>query len=285
LTLNAVHATNGIFADISAPTKPIQRGSVIVGWFICICVEQHINSVDTKMSTSTPIDRLGPPVPDTPAKPPTYDIKFTGQHVSIVPVHPSHAEALYAQVSGPEHASLFDYLFDDPPQSLSAFTASLAQKGSTTNPWTYTILLNSTSTPVGLASLMRMDLPNRVIEIGSILYTPSLQRTPAATEVQFLFASYVFDTLGFRRYEWKCNALNKPSMRAAERLGFVYEGTFRQHMIARGRNRDTAWFAIVDGEWEGVKRGFEGWLREKNFEDGRQKKKLEEFREGGVGRG
>ncbi|KAF2450038.1 acyl-CoA N-acyltransferase [Karstenula rhodostoma CBS 690.94] len=233
------------------------------------------------MSTPTSNDeKFGPLVPDTPANPPTYDIKLTGHHVTIVPVHPIHAEALYAQVSGPSNASLFDYLFDDPPESLSAFRASLAKKAETTNPWTYTILLNTTSQPVGLASLMRMELPNRTIEIGSILYTPTLQRTPAATEVQYLFASYVFDTLRFRRYEWKCNDLNKPSIRAAKRLGFVYEGTFRQHMIARGRNRDTAWFAMLDGEWEGVKRGFEGWLAEGNFEQGVQKRRLEEFREG-----
>lgn len=231
------------------------------------------------MSTSTSNEKFGPPVPDTPAKAPTYDIKLTGQHVTIVPVHPDHATDLYEQVKGPENASLFDYLFDEPPSSASALSTLLAQKASTTNPWTYTILLNSTSKPVGMASLMRMDLPNRVIEIGSILYTPALQRTPAATEVQYLFASYVFDTLGFRRYEWKCNDLNGPSKRAAVRLGFVYEGTFRQHMIARGRNRDTAWFSIVDGEWEGVKRGFEGWLGRENFgEDGRQRRRLEEFR-------
>ncbi|KAK7183270.1 hypothetical protein DPSP01_011787 [Paraphaeosphaeria sporulosa] len=225
--------------------------------------------------------KLGAAVPDTPVIIPTYDIKLTGTHVTIVPVHPSFAEALYAQVSGPENASLFDYLFDDPPESLDQFRVSLAKKAETTNPWTYTILLNSTSQPVGLASLMRMDAPNRVIEIGSILYAPSLQRTPAATEVQYLFASYVFDTLHFRRYEWKCNDLNKPSMKAAKRLGFRYEGTFRQHMIARGRNRDTAWFSIVDGEWEGVREAFEGWLEERNFDEGgRQKKRLEEFRQG-----
>ncbi|KAL1600731.1 hypothetical protein SLS60_007119 [Paraconiothyrium brasiliense] len=229
----------------------------------------------------TPIEKFGPEVPDTPAKPPTPNINLQGQHVTIIPVHPDHAADLYDQVKGPENASLFDYLFDEPPASLASFRASLATKAESTNPWTYTIRLNATSKPVGMASLMRMDLPNRVIEIGSILYTPALQRTPAATEVQYLFAKYVFDTLGFRRYEWKCNDLNGPSKRAAKRLGFVYEGTFRQHMIARGRNRDTAWFAIVDRDWEGVKRGFEGWLAGENFGvDGRQKRRLEEFREG-----
>lgn len=118
------------------------------------------------------------------------------------------------------------------------------------------------------------------MEIGSILYAPVLQRTPAATEVQLLLATYVFETLRFRRYEWKCNALNGPSVRAAKRLGFTYEGTFRQHMIVKGRSRDTAWFSMVDGEWARVKRGFEGWLAEENFEGGVQKRRLEEVREG-----
>ncbi|KAF9741892.1 hypothetical protein PMIN06_007995 [Paraphaeosphaeria minitans] len=224
-------------------------------------------------------EKSTPAVPDTPAIAPTYDVKLTGQYVTIIPVSPSHAEALYPQISGPERASLFEYLSGDPPESLDQFRASLAKKADTTNPWTYTILLSSTSQPVGLVSLLRMDARNRVIEIGSILYAPSLQRTPAATEVQYLFASYVFDTLHFRRYEWKCNDRNKPSLKAAKRLGFTYEGTFRQHMITRGRNRDTAWFSIVDGEWGGLKGAFEGWLEEGNFDEGRQKKRLEDFRE------
>ncbi|KAJ4304807.1 hypothetical protein N0V90_000335 [Kalmusia sp. IMI 367209] len=233
-----------------------------------------------EMAPSSVDPKLGPVVPNTPAQPPTYDIKLTGQHVTIVPTHPDHAADLFSQVNGADKASLFDYLFDDPPTSLDSFRASLATKASTTNPWTYTILLNGqVPRAVGMASLMRMDLPNRVIEVGSILYTPSLQRTPAATEAMYLLASYVFDTLGFRRYEWKCNALNEPSKRAAKRLGFVYEGTFRQHMIARGRNRDTAWFSIVDGEWADVKGAMEKWLDQSNFDgEGGQKRNLENFR-------
>jgi RimJ/RimL family protein N-acetyltransferase len=106
----------------------------------------------------------------------------------------------------------------------------------------------------------------RVIEVGNIVYSPGLQRTPAGTEAQYLIARHVFETLGYRRYEWKCNALNEPSKRAALRLGFTYEGTFRQHMIVKGRNRDTAWFAILDGEWPAVKAAFEHWLSPSNFD-------------------
>ncbi|KAL6706646.1 hypothetical protein ACN47E_005188 [Coniothyrium glycines] len=236
------------------------------------------------MSASLSSNKFGPSVGSTPAQPPTYDINLVGQYTTIVAVHPDHADALYAQISGIDRAHLFDYLFDYPPASAASWRATLAEKAATTNPWTYTILLNPSSPgedpiPVGLAALMRMDLPNRVIEIGSLLYSPKLQRTRAATEAQYLLASYVFDTLHFRRYEWKCNSLNEPSMRAAARLGFTYEGTFRQHMVQKGRNRDTAWFSVVDGEWQGIKKGMEGWLSRDNFDDeGRQRRRLEEFR-------
>ena len=106
----------------------------------------------------------------------------------------------------------------------------------------------------------------RVVEVGHIVYSPALQRTPLATEAQFLLMRYAFETLGYRRYEWKCNALNAPSRRAALRFGFKFEGLFRQHMIAKGRNRDTAWFSILDSEWPARKAAFERWLAPENFD-------------------
>lgn len=244
-----------------------------------------VHKVLPRMAAPNPDDsKFGPIVPDKPATPPSYDITLSGHYATLVPVHADHAADLYSLVSGAENTTLFDYLFDVPPASLEDFQTSLAHKAATTNPWTYSILTRSSEDgklrAVGMASLMRMDLPNRVIEVGSILFAPTLQRTPAATEAMYLLARYVFETLGFRRYEWKCNALNEPSRRAAARLGFVYEGTFRQHMIARGRNRDTAWFAMLDGEWPGVKGAMEGWLDEGNFdEQGKQRRRLEEFKE------
>jgi RimJ/RimL family protein N-acetyltransferase len=115
----------------------------------------------------------------------------------------------------------------------------------------------------------------RVIEVGNIVYSPALQRTPLATEAQYLIARYAFETLGYRRYEWKCNALNAASRRAAERFGFTYEGLFRQHMIVKGQSRDTAWFSMLDSEWPARKKAFERWLDPANFDrDGRQKTKL-----------
>ena len=113
---------------------------------------------------------------------------------------------------------------------------------------------------------MRIDPANRVIEVGNILYTPALQRTPGATEAQYLLARYIFDELGYRRYEWKCNDLNAPSRRAALRFGFTYEGTFRQHLIVKGRNRDTAWYSMLDGEWPSRRAAFETWLAPDNFD-------------------
>jgi RimJ/RimL family protein N-acetyltransferase len=125
---------------------------------------------------------------------------------------------------------------------------------------------------------MRIDQANGVVEVGNILMTPALQRTTAATEAMYLMARHVFEDLGYRRYEWKCNALNEPSRRAALRYGFTFEGIFRQHMIVKSQNRDTAWFSLLDHEWPARKRAFEAWLNPANFDaNGRQLKALSEF--------
>src|SRR6185312_12554218 len=132
---------------------------------------------------------------------------------------------------------------------------------------------------VGLFSLMEIRPANRVIEVGNVTYSPALQRTPLGTEAQYLLMRYAFETLGYRRYEWKCDALNAASRRAAERFGFKFEGTFRQHMIVKGRSRDTHWLSILDGEWPARKAGFERWLAPENFgSDGKQKTSLAAFR-------
>jgi RimJ/RimL family protein N-acetyltransferase len=126
---------------------------------------------------------------------------------------------------------------------------------------------------------MRTDPANGVIEIGNIYWGPLISRRPAATEAQFLFMKYVFDELGYRRYEWKCNNRNEPSKRAAIRFGFQPEGIFRQHLIVRGENRDTAWFSIIDKEWPALRAAYETWLNPSNFEaSGTQKRRLEECR-------
>lgn len=137
-----------------------------------------------------------------------------------------------------------------------------------------------TGNVLGMGSYMRIDAKNGVVEIGSIAHGPAMAKSPASTEAQYLLAAHVFDTLGYRRYEWKCHNGNEPSKRAASRLGFVFEGVFRQHMISKGENRDTAWFSMIDKEWPVLRAAFEAWLDPANFdENGRQKRRLEELRE------
>lgn len=137
----------------------------------------------------------------------------------------------------------------------------------------------ATNRAVGTLALMRIDPANGVIEVGSVTFSPLLKRTPASTEAQYLLMKYAFDTLGYRRYEWKCDDLNAPSRKAAVRLGFRYEGTFRQAIVYKGRNRDTAWYSIVDGEWPAVAAAFEAWLSPDNFDtQGSQRQSLTAIR-------
>jgi RimJ/RimL family protein N-acetyltransferase len=198
-------------------------------------------------------------------------VTLAGRYATIVPAAAGHAGALYAATSGSENAYLWDYLFDGPHTNRATFDADWERKLGSKDPLFFTILDSKTATPLGYSSLMRIDPPNASIEVGSILYSPALQRTPAATEAQFLLARYVFEDLGNRRYEWKCNALNAPSRRAALRYGFQFEGIFRQHMIIKGCNRDTAWFSMLDSEWPARRAAFEAWLDPTNFDaSGRQ---------------
>jgi RimJ/RimL family protein N-acetyltransferase len=160
---------------------------------------------------------------------------------------------------------------DGPFGSQAEFESAFAKKASSTDPLFWAIADNATGVVIGQASYLRIEPAHRVIEVGNIIFTPALQRSSGATEAMYLMARYAFDDLGYRRYEWKCNALNEPSRRAALRLGFAFEGVFRQHMIVKGRNRDTAWFAMLDSEWSQRKANFERWLAPSNFDSsGRQ---------------
>ena len=175
-----------------------------------------------------------------------------------------HTHALWQAVQG--HDEVWTWLADGPYSREEDLAEALEAKQSGLAARFFAILPGCDSEAAGYASLMRMDPANGVIEVGNILYSPSLQRTPAATEAMFLMARYIFEELGYRRYEWKCNALNQPSRRAAERLGFTFEGIFRQHMIVKGRNRDTAWFSMLHSEWPARKAAFERWLSPANFD-------------------
>lgn len=198
-----------------------------------------------------------------------------GQRVTVVPLVAGHAEDLW---EGTRDPSLWEYLFDGPYENRAVFDASILKKSKTDDPLFFAILDRASGKALGYASYMRIEPAHRCIEVGSILYSSALQRTMGATEAMYLMARHVFEDLQYRRYEWKCNALNEPSRRAALRLGFTFEGIFRQHMIVKGRNRDTAWYSMLDSEWPARKAALERWLHPSNFDDGgRQKRSLSEF--------
>lgn len=216
-------------------------------------------------------------------------VRLTGRTVTLEPMSLDHVDGLFDCVCGSDNESLWQYLPGGLPAGKPQFLDFIKELIEATDRIFYTILVhdgrqadgNPKLRPAGFLSLMRIDTANRVIETGSILLSKQLQRTIPATETMYLLAKYVFEELSFRRYEWKCDNLNAPSRNAAARLGFSFEGVFRQHMIVKQRNRDTAWFSMLDGEWDRVKRGFEAWLDPGNFnEEGMQRKGLKELREG-----
>ena len=183
-----------------------------------------------------------------------------------------HRADLWDAVAG--HRHIWTYMRYGPFSDPAVFSDWLVSREETRDPFYYAIVTASGRT-LGLASLMRIEPDMRVIEVGNILLSPALQRTPLATEAQYLLARYVFETLRFRRYEWKCDALNAPSRRAALRFGFSFEGIFRDHMIIKGRSRDTAWFAMLAADWPARKAAFERWLAPENFDaDGSQRERL-----------
>jgi RimJ/RimL family protein N-acetyltransferase len=224
------------------------------------------------MTTPSAPQPLGFPVDPHPARRPERTT-LRGRVVTLAPLDAeAHAEALFEGANGGEKDRVWTYLFDGPGLDAAAFEANIAAKAQSIDPLFFAILDNSTGAAVGYQTLMRIDATHRVIEVGNILYTPAMQRTIGATEAQYLFARYVFDELGYRRYEWKCNDLNAPSKRAALRFGFTFEGVFRQHMIAKGLNRDTAWFSMLDSEWPARRAAFEAWLDPANFDAAGQQK-------------
>ena len=225
---------------------------------------------DTEAITGLPI---GVQVSAHPALPPQR-VRLAGRFVALEPLDAAlHAASLYALSQG--DAALWSYMPDGPFADAAAFHDYIDAKAKSTDPLFFAIIDIASGRAVGHASFLRIDPKNRVIEVGFILYTSALQRTPGATEAMYLMAAYAFDALGYRRYEWKCNNLNAPSLRAAVRLGFTFEGVFRQAVIVKGRNRDSAWFSMLDREWPLRKAAFEAWLAPDNFDiGGRQKQPL-----------
>jgi RimJ/RimL family protein N-acetyltransferase len=195
-----------------------------------------------------------------------------GDRVRLEPLDPAHhADELFAAAQGDE--ALWDYLPYGPFADVAALSEHLRAQAASADPLFYAVVVDGAA--AGVVSYLRIEPVHGCIEIGHIWFGAPLQRTAAATEAIYLLAREAFEELGNRRFEWKCNAANDRSRRAAERFGFTFEGIFRQHMIVKGANRDTAWYSILDGEWPAVRAGFETWLDPANFDaDGRQRRSL-----------
>ena len=199
-----------------------------------------------------------------------------GRHVRLEPLEAeAHAGDLYRAFAPDDR--LWDYLGYGPFPGAAAYHRWVKDHESSTDPVFLALRNRATGHCGGVASFLRIDQPNGVVEVGHICIGPEMQRTRAATEAMFLMMQWAFDA-GYRRYEWKCNALNLPSRRAAQRLGFSFEGVFRQHMIVKGHNRDTAWFSVIDREWPALREAFTAWLAPANFDaGGQQREKLSDL--------
>jgi len=202
-----------------------------------------------------------------PAQLPSSD-PMLGRYCTVERLVPErHAGHLYeANATDPSDAN-WTYLTYGPFPSLNTYTAWATEMASSEDPMFFAVLDGSTGQATGVASLLRVSTEDGTIEVGHINFSPLLQRTRASTEAMYLMMTRVFDDWGYRRYEWKCNSLNAPSMAAARRLGFTYEGTHRQAKVSKGRNRDTAWFSIIDAEWATIKQRLQAWLDPSNFDE------------------
>ncbi|WP_105154696.1 GNAT family N-acetyltransferase [Streptococcus suis] len=221
---------------------------------------------------------IGSPLPNhTTGAFPNINI-LEGKTVRLEKLNLHHADDLY-QFYGPNaKKSDWTYLPIDPFADRDSFQAYFQKMIASFDPYHLAIVDKATNQAIGSFALMRIDPTNRVIEVGWVLFSPQLQRTRQATEAHYLLITYVFEELGYRRYEWKCDSLNQASQAAAKRLGFTYEGTFRQALVYKGRNRDTAWFSLLDHEWPDRKLALENWLKDSNFDElGQQKQSLSSF--------
>ncbi|MEZ5894163.1 MAG: GNAT family protein [Parvularculaceae bacterium] len=205
-----------------------------------------------------------------------------GRYVTVEPAaFPDAAEELFSVLGGASNDDLWTYIPIGPFESAEQLGAVMSHVGAQGGWITHLFRDARDGAPLGMASYMRIRPEAGSAEVGCVVFSKKLQRTPAATEAMYLMARHVFDDLGYRRYEWKCNDANAASKRAAIRLGFTFEGVFRQDMVMKGRNRDTAWFSMIDKEWPAAKAAFEAWLAPENFgADGGQRRSLKDIRDG-----
>lgn len=235
---------------------------------------RHEQQIPREIDPATGLP-IGPRVPDPRPAPRPERVTLAGQYCRLEPLDPQrHRDALYAASTPPDAARRFRYLFEEPPASVADFDQWLTRAAASEDPLVFAVIDLSTGRAEGRQTLMRITPEHRAIEIGSIYWGPAIARTRVTTEANWLFARYVFD-LGYRRYEWKCDALNAPSRRAALRFGFTFEGLFRRAVIVKGRSRDTAWYSMIDEEWPALDAAYRTWLRPDNFDaHGEQRSQL-----------
>ena len=217
---------------------------------------------------------VGDPVPGWSPRPRPDAVTLVGRYVVVEPLAVSHAAALLGSLCGPEDRSLWTYRATEPPADLDEMTGFVARTLATPDLVTFALVPDGGAAS-GIASYTRIDPATGQVEVAGVLFARSMQRTRAATEAIHLLMRHAFEDLGYRRFEWKCDSLNEPSRRAATRLGFRPEGRFRNHMVVKGRNRDTDWFSVTDAEWPAVRAAHRAWLDPANFDaDGRQRAAL-----------
>lgn len=223
---------------------------------------------------------IGRPLARWSARPTPARVTIDGRFCRLEPLNAErHADDLYSAYRLASDDRDWTYMAVGPFGSHGDYHRYVATVTQAEDPLHYAVIDFRSGLAVGTLSLMRQDPSNGIVEVGNVMFSPLLKQTPVSTEAQFLLMSYVFGQLGYRRYEWKCDSLNAPSRKAAERLGFTYEGTFRQALVYKGRNRDTAWYSIVDAEWPQLKTSFQQWLSPENFDaDGRQRRPLAAIR-------
>ena len=244
----------------------------------------HDDQIPREIDAETGLP-IGPPVGrPMPARRPARRV-LEGRWCRLEPLEARHAADLFRASTPPDAARRFRYLFEPPPATLAdveAWTTGLATSG---DPAFWAVIDKATGRAEGRQAYMRITPEQLCIEIGSIYWGPAIAGTRVATEANFLFARHAFEDLGYRRFEWKCDALNAPSRRAAERFGFTYEGLFRRAVVVKGRTRDTTWFAMIDEEWPRLKAAYEQWLDPSSFDAaGRQKMRLSDLTAKALGR-
>ena len=227
--------------------------------------------------TNSNTQPIGQPQPDWSSRPHPPITSIDGCFCRIEPFEiNAHADDLFEAFALNTSGTNWTYLSYEPTGTVAGLRKIMAAGWQGEDPLFHTIVDKATDKPVGVAALMRIDKTNGTIEVGNIHYSEHLKQQPAATEAMFLLMRRVFKELGYRRYEWKCDSLNAPSRAAAARLGFSYEGLFRQAVVYKGRNRDTAWFSIIDDEWPALEAAYEAWLSPENIgADGQQRQPLQ----------